>query len=133
LTFPNPHLVLLVEDEPLVSFAVEESLTEGGFSFVAVRTADEAIAELETDAARFSALLTDIRTPGKANGWDVAHRARELSPAIPVIYMTGDSAYLWTAHGVPNSVLLQKPFVEVQMMTALATLLNSVSTLRNQL
>jgi hypothetical protein len=41
--------------------------------------------------------------------------------------MTGDSAYLWSAHGVPNSVLLQKPFVDAQLITALANLLNNVA------
>jgi CheY-like chemotaxis protein len=62
--------------------------------------------------------------PGEANGWDVARRARELQALLPVIYMTGDSAEHWRAQGVPGSVLLQKPFVSAQLITALSTLLN---------
>jgi hypothetical protein len=46
---------------------------------------------------------------------------------MPVIYMTGDSAAQWSANGVPNSVLLRKPFVDAQLTTALATLLNAAS------
>ena len=121
---PTKPLVLIVEDEQLVSLAVEDIISEGGFEFVAVALGDQAISELEKDAHRFSALLTDIRMPGKATGWDVARRARELCPTIPVIYMTGDSAVEWAANGVPDSVPLQKPFADAQLITALATLLN---------
>ena len=37
--------------------------------------------------------------------------------------MTGDSAADWSAEGVPNSVMLQKPFAEAQLLTAMGTLL----------
>lgn len=117
-------LVLVVEDEPLLILGIEDLLADSGFACASVVTADMAISELEESADRFCALVTDIRTPGKANGWDVAQRARELCPGIPVIYMTGDSAAKWSAYGVPNSVLLQKPFAHVQLTTALANLLN---------
>jgi hypothetical protein len=43
---------------------------------------------------------------------------------VPVIYMTGDSVHLWSAHGFPHSILLQKPFVNAQLITALASLQN---------
>jgi len=76
-----------------------------------VINAQEAIAELEADASRFRALLTDIRMTGDDTGWGVARRARGPQPTIPVIYMKGDSAEQWRAQGVPGSVLLQKPFV----------------------
>jgi len=41
--------------------------------------------------------------------------------------MTGDSAKNWAAQGVPDSVLLQKPFVHAQLVTALTTLLNEAT------
>lgn len=117
-------LLLLVEDDQLVSLAIEEMLAQAGFSFVAVSSGDAAVIELETDNSRFRAVITDVRMPGSATGWDVAKRARELSPTIPVIYMTGDSAASWAANGVPNSVLLQKPFADPQLITAISSLLN---------
>jgi DNA-binding NtrC family response regulator len=118
------HPVLIVEDDPLVSMAVEDAITDAGFEIMVERSGDAAIAELDKDAKRFCALLTDVRMPGKADGWDVAHRARELCPTLPVIYMTGDSAYLWSVHGVPDSLLLQKPFLDAHIVSALSTLLN---------
>ncbi|MGV1760900.1 response regulator [Rhizobium sp. A22-96] len=121
-------LVLLAEDESLIQATLEDVVTEAGFEHFSVSSADEAILALEENSARFCALITDIRMAGEADGWDLARRARELQPLMPVIYMTGDSAKEWAAQGVPNSVPLQKPFVHAQLVTALTTLLNDAAT-----
>lgn len=121
------HRVLVAEDDALISTTLVDILSEAEFEPFVVVTAQEAFMELEADSSRFRALLTDIRMPGEKNGWDVARRARELQPFIPVIYMTGDSAEQWRAQGVPGSVLLQKPFVAAQLITALTGLLNDAS------
>jgi CheY-like chemotaxis protein len=121
---PDKPVVLIAEDDSLISINLELILTEAGFGFLSVGTAQEAIDALEEDSARFCALLTDIRMPGKANGWDAARRARQLQPILPIVYMTGDSAEQWRAQGVPGSMLLQKPFADAQLVTALTTLIN---------
>lgn len=121
-------LVLIAEDEPLIQTTLEDVVTDAGFEHFSVSSADEAIRALEEDSARFCALMTDVRMPGQTNGWDLARRARELQALMPVIYMTGDSAKEWAAQGGPSSVLLQKPFVHAQLITALTTLLNDAAT-----
>lgn len=50
--------------------------------------------------------------------------AREAKPDIAVVYMSGDSAHLWSAHGVPDSVMVAKPFALSQIVVALASQLN---------
>jgi len=60
-------------------------------------------------------------------GWDIARHARQLNPELPVIYVTGASAHEWGAMGVPNSVLLSKPFAPAQLLTAVSQLLNTGS------
>jgi hypothetical protein len=42
-----------------------------------------------------------------------------------VVYMTGASADDWGSKGVPNSVLINKPFAPVQVVTAVSQLLNA--------
>jgi hypothetical protein len=42
-----------------------------------------------------------------------------------VIYITADSAHEWGAQGVPNSILIAKPFVKAQITQAVAALLNA--------
>lgn len=89
-------------------------------------TADEALALLDSDL-NFLGLITDVRLRTES-GWDLARHARHVSASMAVIYMTGDSAADWAAEGVPNSMLLQKPFATAQMTTAISTLLNASDT-----
>ena len=61
---------------------------------------------------------------GKLTGWDVARVAREIDPTMPIVYMTGTHGEDWASKGVPNSVLLTKPFAPAQLVTAISNLLN---------
>ncbi|WP_245277171.1 response regulator [Rhizobium sp. CF080] len=115
-------MVLIVEDDPLICMMLEDIVDEAGFDFESAINATDGIAALEKRGTRFSALITDIRMPGKGNGWDVGHRAHELLPLLPIIYMTGDSAAEWKAHGEAGSILLQKPFANALLIAALSDL-----------
>ncbi len=117
-------LLLLVEDEALIRMHLQEELSDEGFELVVATTGAEALAELETDATRFRGLLTDIKVGAGPDGWDLAERARTFVPGLPVVYMSGDSAHEWDAQGVPNSIMVGKPFVTAQIITALSNLLN---------
>jgi DNA-binding response OmpR family regulator len=116
--------VLLVEDDQLLLLDAEEALTAEGFEVLAVGNGPQAIAELDKGAERFDAVVTDIRLGDGPTGWDIGHRARELVLTMPVVYMTADSAKAWASQGVPNSILIQKPFVSAQLILAVTTLLN---------
>ncbi len=119
-------LVFVVEDEPLIQDLLGCVLEDAGFQVATAVTGEEAVGKLEEQAPLFNSLLTDVNLrPGKLTGWDVAKRARELNPGLAVIYMTGDSADEWRSRGVPNSVLITKPFAPAQVVTALAQLLNA--------
>ena len=58
------------------------------------------------------------------DGWEVARHARELDPEFPIVYMTGIRKDEWGSRGVPNSILMTKPFAPAQLVTALSQLLN---------
>ncbi len=120
-------LLLLVEDEPLIRVNLQEELNDAGFTLIIATNGAQAMAELESDAMRFRGVLTDIRLGDGPNGWEIARRARELVPGVPVVYMSGDSPHEWDAQGVPNSIMVGKPFVTVQIITALSNLLNEAS------
>jgi CheY-like chemotaxis protein len=122
-------LVLVVDDEPLIRGMVEVALEDAGYSVETATDAEEAVSALEARACAVRALVTDVNlAPGKATGWDVAHRARELVADLPVVYMTGHSGGDWTAHGVPNSILVAKPFAINQIVTAVSQLINAGSS-----
>lgn len=117
-------VILVVEDDALVQGVVEVALSDGGFQPEIASSGEEAIDLLQGDHAKHRALLTDINLSGRLTGWDVARRARELNPDIPVVYMTGAAADEWPSLGVPHSLLLQKPFAPAQVVTAISQLLN---------
>ncbi len=122
----NPLLILVVEDDQLIQQMIQGALSDGGFEVELFASGEQAITLLQDRQDAYRALVTDINLQGELTGWDVGRRARELNPEIPVVYMTGAAADQWTSHGVPNSVLLQKPFAPAQLVTAIAQLLNQV-------
>jgi CheY-like chemotaxis protein len=116
-------LVLIVEDDVLIQLGIEAALHEGGYATEAECSGEEAITKLET-IPEIRALITDINLQHKKSGWDVARRARELFPDLPVIYVTSVAADEWTSQGVPKSILVPKPFAPAQITTAISLLLN---------
>jgi DNA-binding response OmpR family regulator len=116
---------MVVEDDQLVQGLVEDTLTEGGFEAAIAGSGEEAATLLNGKKTEYRALVTDINLRGRLDGWDVARHAREIDPNFPVIYMTGASADQWPINGVPNSILLTKPFAPAQLVTALSQLLNA--------
>ena len=122
-------LILVVEDERAIQLIVEEALTDGGYAVQLASSAAEAMVLLDEARADYKAVVTDVNlVPSDLTGWDVARHAREITPDLPIIYMTGASAHEWGSHGVPNSVLMTKPFVPAQVVTAVSQLLNERSS-----
>ena len=118
-------VVLVVEDDQEIQSIVEDALTEGGFEPAIAPSGEEAVTLLRGNKGSYRALVADVNLRGKMDGWEVAKQAREIDPEFPVIYMTGAGAGKWPSRGVPNSVLLEKPFAPAQLVTAVSQLLIS--------
>ncbi|WP_081160436.1 response regulator [Ensifer aridi] len=120
--------ILLVEDEGLLLVEFEKALTESGFQVLAFSNGAEAIASLRCEEITVGGVITDVRLLDRApDGWEVARIAREIDPEMPVVYISGDGAADWPSKGVPNSIMLPKPFAMPQMITAISQLLNERS------
>ena len=117
--------ILVVEDDQLIQGFVEDALSEGGFEVAFAASGEEAATLLIGNKGQYQALVTDIGLPGRSDGWEVARRAREVNPDFPVVYMSGQHAEEWTSKGVPNSIMLAKPFAPAQLVTAVSQLLNT--------
>jgi CheY-like chemotaxis protein len=114
--------ILVVEDEPLIRMNLVDTLHDGGFTTEECGEGKAACAHIDkSDEMR--GLITDIRLGDGPNGWDVARHARRRFPHVAVLYVTGDSVAEWTSEGVPNSLIMQKPYADAQLMTAIASLL----------
>ncbi|WLB24437.1 response regulator [Bradyrhizobium japonicum] len=112
---------------PIIQGIVEDALREGGFEPASAKSGAEAVTLLKTRFAVYCALVTDINLLGNLNGWDVARAAREVDRHFPVVYISSAAAHDWPAQGVPNSIILQKPFAPAQLTTAVSQLLNERS------
>lgn len=80
--------ILVVEDEFLIRMTLAEALSDEGFHVLEAESGDEALVILRENPL-IKLLLTDIQLPGALNGRALAKLAREASPSLPIIYMTG--------------------------------------------
>lgn len=84
----DSHRILVVDDD----FATLDflrsilELSEGDFEVLGVPSAEEGMLALRR--ANFNLLVADVRLPGMS-GLEMARKAREVSPGIPVIMITG--------------------------------------------
>ena len=124
-TLEDLLVILVVEDDHAIQSVVEEALTDGGFEPAIAASGEQAVTLLKGGLTKYRALVTDINLRGTMGGWEVAKVARQIDPEFPIIYMTGASADQYASHGVPNSILLTKPFAPAQLVTAVSQLLNS--------
>jgi two-component system cell cycle response regulator CpdR len=115
--------LLLVEDEALIRIVLKDALAEAGFDVTEAMNGEKALSEFEANASRFRGLITDINLGTGPDGWAVARRGRELIPNLPVLYISGHAAADWPSKGVPNSLIVNKPFASAQLITAISTLL----------
>ena len=118
-------LILVIEDEYPIQGMVEDALTEGGFDTDILSSAEEALTLFKGGTKSYRALVTDVNLKGRLSGWEVARQIREKDPDLPIVYMTGAVADQWASQGVPNSILLEKPFAPAQLVTAVSQLINT--------
>lgn len=74
--------ILVVEDDPLIRELVVEALREEGYEVIHAANGEEALAWCGRRVA--DVLVTDIRLPGRVDGWQIAERCREQDPELAV-------------------------------------------------
>jgi CheY-like chemotaxis protein len=122
-------VILVVDDEKLILELVKDALEDAGFEVLGANTFADAMGALEgSTSVSLSGLVTDINLDANGGGWEVARRARELIPTLAIVYMSGDSVADWTAQGVPQSVMISKPFAPTQVVVAIASLANNTAS-----
>jgi DNA-binding response OmpR family regulator len=84
-------------------------LSDAGFQILEAATAEAAVPMLHQEEIRV--IVTDINLPGRLDGIALAQAARERSPNIPVVFMSGGPSELVEARVLGDaSIFLQKPF-----------------------
>lgn len=119
--------ILLAEDDDSLRPFLARSLENGGHEVLAFRDGEDAIPLLDT--GEIDILVSDLVMPG-INGIELARLAKDKSPDLPVIFITGFSAVaveaLETVDGVNK--ILSKPFHLNSLVEAVNRALAEVAT-----
>jgi len=119
--------VLYVEDEPLLREFAAVILEDAGFEVVTVENGAAAFLALDEKREPFCAMVTDVNLGDGPDGWAVAKHGRVLNRDLPVVYVTGAGGQQWQDEGVPNSLLVTKPFTPAQILQAIRSVLGDTA------
>ena len=82
------HRILVIEDQEDLAEMYESALTKAGYEVRLAYTGEEGLAEFKADAP--DAVLTDMTLP-EMHGTKVLEQLRELSTAVPILVVTGET------------------------------------------
>lgn len=99
--------ILLVDDDDGVRGVCSAMLEEMGCKVTAAASGEEALRALGSD--KFSLMLTDIAMPAM-NGVELAKRAREIAPAMPVLFATGYADLQVFGEMLNDETVVRKPY-----------------------
>jgi DNA-binding response OmpR family regulator len=84
-----PHVILIVEDEVLIRFALAEYLRDCGFKVFEAADAEEAMEVLNTAELRVDLVFSDVQMP-EMDGFTLARWIRAHHPEVRVLLTSGD-------------------------------------------
>ena len=87
---PEPHLALIVEDDPDVRDLAAALLEETDLDVVEVESAEAALDCLQERGGEVAMMFADVRLPGDMDGVQLARAACTLWPTIRVVLTSGD-------------------------------------------
>jgi DNA-binding response OmpR family regulator len=112
--------ILVVDDQPEAAQAMCELVDAAGFA-CHVAGSDRAAYLAFSRPSGVLALIVDVNLGTGTTGYDVARYARQINPAMPIIYVSGEVDHTsFRAFGVPGSLFLHKPFRLADLEAALA-------------
>lgn len=82
--------VLLVDDDALVRSNVALQMETVGHEVVQAADADEALMQLR-DGSGIELVVTDVRMPGRLDGFGLADELARANPTLPVLLISGNA------------------------------------------
>jgi signal transduction histidine kinase/ActR/RegA family two-component response regulator len=116
-------VILVVDDDPGVRDVTASILRDRNYEVAEAEGAEAALHVLEQLPA-VDLLLVDFAMPG-ANGADLARRAKDRYPDMPVLFVTG-YADTGSLTGIPDEQIIRKPFNEDQLTDRVARAIASI-------
>ena len=115
------HVVLVVEDSPIIRMGAVELVLSAGYEALQARDADEAIRILES-RSEIDLVFTDVQMPGTMDGIRLSHYIRERWPPVKLILASGN-AILEESSLPTGAGFFPKPYLDNAIVEAMARLL----------
>jgi PAS domain S-box-containing protein len=112
VSIPRGHeTILIAEDDPFVRSSVILRVEALGYKVVAAVDGNDALLKLRANP-RIDILFTDVVMPGGMSGWELADRARQIRPGLPVVFSSGYAleSLLEQGRASAQSIVLTKPY-----------------------
>ncbi|HEY0183824.1 MAG TPA: response regulator [Rhodopila sp.] len=120
-----PQTVLVVEDEMMVRMPIAEYLRDCGYNVLEAGDANEAIATMNAEGP-VNLVFSDVRMPGKMDGFGLAEWFRSHFPSVPVLLTSGyNGGRSLAAASIPGVRFIEKPYSQTQVARRIATLLGT--------
>jgi two-component system cell cycle sensor histidine kinase/response regulator CckA len=121
-------LVLVVEDEDPLRFAIRRLLQHEGYTVLEAQNGATALELMtRTEAAGVQLVLTDLRMP-VMDGRQFAAALARVRPSLPIIFMSGFTAQLMHMRLVsPHLAFLPKPFRNDDLLATIRTQLGDTT------
>lgn len=100
------HPLLVVEDDDIVRMLMVEVLEDLGYKVIEAADATRALVILNDPATPLALLMTDVGLPDMS-GQELAGKAREIRPLLPVLFASGYADSLSVPEGMHS---IGKPF-----------------------
>ena len=121
---PASGTVLVVEDYADLRELFQEILSGAGYLVLTAGDGKEGLAVARAHGGKIDILLTDIVMPNML-GTDLARELRAARPTLRVLFMSGHAQPVITGASPlpPGATLLQKPFMEAELLQKLGDVL----------
>ncbi len=116
--------ILVAEDEKNLLDVMAELLKELGFVVIPANSGQSALSIIESDQ-KVDLLLTDIVMPDGIGGFELAKKARQIRPDLPMVYMSGYTGFTTSEMGDVVAPLVHKPCPPTELADVLAKSLKS--------
>jgi CheY-like chemotaxis protein len=116
--------VLIVEDETTVRLPLAEYLRDCGYKVLEAGDASEAIDVINSD--QVDVVFSDVRMPGRMDGFGLARWMRQNRPEVPVLLTSGWIGSAAAESQAPREVkVIEKPYSQAQVANRLEVLLRN--------
>ena len=114
------HL-LVVEDDDIVRMLMVEVLDELGYKAIEAENASVALGVLQDHTQQLALLMTDVGLPDM-RGEELAGKAREIRPLLPILFASGYAESVNVPEGMH---LIGKPFSIEQLREKVVAILGT--------